>query len=155
MAVDVDRDFDLWERQLAMLIMARRHNRVVIPALRSEVDVVVVDRSPLSLTVYGNSLGDDFHTLLEAVLGQLACADIRILLDADAATMWKRRAFTTDAVDALGPAHHQAVADKYRAAAAVQAWGEWRVVDAAQPFADVVADIATQVLRFVNDEGTA
>jgi thymidylate kinase len=149
MAVDIDREFDLWERQLAMLIMARRHNRIVIPALKAETDVVIVDRSPLSLTVYGNSLGDDFLTLLNATLGPLAHSDIRILLDTEAKVMWDRRAYTTDAVDALGPVHHRAVVGAYRAAVKAKAWGDWRTVDASQPFTAVVAEITAHITEFI------
>lgn len=61
-------EFDLIERELALTIVARRQNRLVLSTLREQYDLILSDRSSLSSYAYGNELGHSFQTLLEWTL---------------------------------------------------------------------------------------
>lgn len=138
-------DFDLWERQLAMLIAARRHNRIVLPALAREADLILVDRSPLTFAAYASNLGEPFMELLSLVLQPIVSPAIQILLDGEAELLWSRRIRRGDAVDKLGPDQHSRAVLAYRNEAESGRWGLWHYLNAGASEGDVL-DAAERLL---------
>ncbi len=110
--------FDLVERQLAMAIAARRQNRLVLPLLREEYDLILSDRSSLSSYSYGRELGGTFHTFLQWALEPVLTEDWILWIDVDPKTAFQRTLRNTafvlercseDAVEMQGLTHQVAV----------------------------------------------
>ncbi len=90
-ALDPRLEFDDWEREVTMAVAARRHNRIVLPRLRHEYDLVVCDRSVLTNYAYGCDLGPDYRWFVEFFLDSVSIADRVFWIDANVEESYARR----------------------------------------------------------------
>lgn len=112
--------FDVTERQLAMAISSYRNNRIVLANLVSTADLVICDRSTLSIFAYSIGINPALGTALFTHARAIAIEDLVIWLDLDpdlaaqrALTRTERRT-SLDSVELLGPEHQRIVAERYR-----------------------------------------
>ena len=92
-------DFDEIERQLALLICVRRHERLILEPLRRTHELVLSDRSSMAAAAYAAASDERIADLVQWAVSPLACEDIILWLDVDPRTAFERRAakrFTLD-----------------------------------------------------------
>jgi thymidylate kinase len=83
-------ELDDVERQLLWIFNSRRHNRVIIPRLAAECDVVVVDRSHLSNIAFGVSQVPELEAMFARLVGRYHRADVILWVDTPVEICWRR-----------------------------------------------------------------
>lgn len=91
LALNATYRFDDVERQLALTVCVRRHERIVVPALRAHHELVLTDRSVLSAAAYSAATGERLGTLVDWAVRAIAIEDVIFWLDVDPATAFARR----------------------------------------------------------------
>jgi len=107
------------ERQLLWIFNSRRHNRVVIPRLAAEYDVVIVDRSHLSNIAFGVTQVPELEPVFTQLVGRYHRADLILWVDTPVDVCWLRLLARSrlDVVEEKGEAFLNKVRNAYAAAA--------------------------------------
>jgi len=134
--------FDVTERQLAMAISSHRSNRVVLSDLVLKTDMVICDRSTLSIFAYSIGIDPNLGAALFANAQAAAIEDLIIWLDVEPELAAQRtlprreEKPSLDNVELLGLEHQRAVAQRYRIIASMH--GNIQRIDASLPFEQVL-----------------
>ncbi len=142
--------FDVTERQFAMAISSHRSNRVVLSKLISTADVVICDRSTLSIFAYSIGIDPSLGSALFANAQAAAIEDLIIWLDVEPELAAQRtlprrkKQPSLDNVELLGLEHQRAVAERYRIITSKR--GNIQRIDAALPL-DQVLDRCEKVIE--------
>jgi thymidylate kinase len=151
--------FDDIERQLAMTIAAHRHNRIVLPCLSKQFDLVLCDRSFLTNYAAGAELGQEYTRFVNWALEQNSVYDVIFWIDVRPSVAFLRRTRTLiesetialDPVEQKGLEHqvnqHEAFRDRCRRMnRVIRIAGE-------KDYSFVLRDVANRMQLILNDSG--
>ncbi|OGG55710.1 hypothetical protein A2680_03655 [Candidatus Kaiserbacteria bacterium RIFCSPHIGHO2_01_FULL_55_37] len=102
-------EFDPIEKSMMLTVVERRQNRLVLPNLREQYDLILSDRSSLS-RAYESELGDPYQKLFEWAVEPLLEEDMVLWIDVDPKVAFSRTVHNTEFV----LEHYEADANEIR-----------------------------------------
>lgn len=116
LALDHECAFDDIERELLWAVISRRTNRLVIPNLLNETDLVLVDRSNFGNLAYGKIFDEFLLPVFMRYVGQLEQAHLIFLFDTPLEECQRRLKLRSkmDLIESKGESFFGAVDEAYR-----------------------------------------
>ena len=115
-------EFDPIEKSMMLTVVERRQNRLVLPNLREQYDLILSDRSSLS-RAYESELGDPYQKLFEWAVEPLLEEDMVLWIDVDPKVAFDRTVhnmefvlehYEADANEIRGLAYQMEVSQAYK-----------------------------------------
>lgn len=108
-------EIDDLERQLLLSILSRRVNKVIIPKLKKEYDIILVDRSELSNYAYGSIIDEQFNIIYSSLLSSSKPNGLIFWLDTPIdVCLGRLRKKEKDAVEIKGTEYLKGVENKFQ-----------------------------------------